>query len=350
MNSDLFLPAEWAAQDAVMLAWPHADTDWCDMLDEVVACYQQIARAILQAEPLVVVTPDVDRAKRDLAEIESATFHPVHYFLLPTNDTWARDFGPITVVRNGACVPLDFKFDAWGMKFAADKDNLVTSRLDLYELFQNSPTNHRDFVLEGGSIESDGNGTLMTTAGCLLSPNRNATYSKDEITAYLKCVFGVRQVLWIHHGEMPGDDTDGHIDTLARFAPGNVILYNGAVCPCGEISEAHSRQLLAMEEEIKQMVNADGKKYNLMQLPIPAPIYDDDGHQLPATYANFLITNHSVLVPIYDQPLADELALGIIKVAFPDYEVVGIDCRALIKQHGSLHCITMQFPKHTLHL
>ena len=152
MNSKLFLPAEWSPQDAVMLAWPHADTDWCDMLDEVVACYQQIARAILQAEPLVVVTPDVDGAKRDLEEIEKTAPHRVHYFFVPTNDTWARDFGAITVLRDGACVPLDFKFDAWGMKFAADKDNLVTSRLDGYGLFQNTPQNLRHFVLEGGSI------------------------------------------------------------------------------------------------------------------------------------------------------------------------------------------------------
>lgn len=350
MNSNLFLPAEWSPQDAVMLAWPHADTDWCDMLDEVVACYQQIACAILQAEPLVVVTPDVDGAKRDLEEIEKTAPHRVHYFCVPTNDTWARDFGAITVLRDGVCVPLDFKFDAWGMKFAADKDNLVTSRLDRYGLFQNTPQNLRHFVLEGGSIESDGNGTLMTTATCLLSPNRNATYTKDEITECLKSMFGVRQVLWVHHGEMPGDDTDSHIDTLARFAPGNVILYNGAVCPCGDISEAHSRQLHDMKEEINQMVNAHGEKYNLMQLPIPAPIYDEAGQPLPATYANFLITNRSVLVPTYGQPLADELALGIIRVAFPEHEVQGIDCRALIKQHGSLHCITMQFPKHTLHL
>ena len=350
MNSNLFLPAEWPPQDAVMLAWPHADTDWCDMLDEVVACYQQIARAILQAEPLVVVTPDVDGAKRDLEEIEKTAPHRVHYFCVPTNDTWTRDFGAITVLRDGACVPLDFKFDAWGMKFAADKDNLVTSRLDGYGLFQNTPQNLRHFVLEGGSIESDGNGTLMTTATCLLSPNRNATYTKDEITECLKSMFGVRQVLWVHHGEMPGDDTDSHIDTLARFAPGNVILYNGGVCPCGDISEAHSRQLLDMEEEINQMVNAHGEKYHLMQLPIPALIYDEAGQPLPATYANFLITNRSVLVPTYGQPLADELALGIIRVAFPEHEVQGIDCRALIKQHGSLHCITMQFPKHTLHL
>lgn len=205
-------------------------------------------------------------------------------------------------------------------------------------------------MLEGGSIESDGNGTLMTTSSCLLSPNRNAEMSKDEITAYLKQVFGVSNVLWIHNGEMAGDDTDGHIDTLARFAPNDVILYNGAVCPDGEIPPAFAEQLNAMEAEIKDFVNASGRKYHLIQLPVPAPIYDEDGNQLPATYANFLIINKRVLVPIYNQPLADDLALRIIEVAFPEHEVVGIVCNALIKQHGSLHCVTMQFPKNTLNL
>lgn len=350
MNLNTFLPAEWAEQDAVLLAWPHADTDWCDMLDEVVECYKHIAEAILATEPLIVVTPEVERAKADLRNIESASPNPVYYYRVPTNDTWARDFGAITVVKDGECVPLDFKFDAWGMKFAADKDNLITSRLDLYELFKRTPINHRGFVLEGGSIESDGNGTLMTTSSCLLSPNRNAEMSKDEITAYLKQVFGVSNVLWINNGEMAGDDTDGHIDTLARFAPNDVILYNGAVCPDGEIPPAFAEQLNAMEAEIKDFVNASGRKYHLIQLPVPAPIYDEDGHQLPATYENFLIINKRVLVPIYNQPLADDLALRIIEVAFPEHEVVGIDCNALIKQHGSLHCVTMQFPKNTLNL
>ena len=174
--------------------------------------------------------------------------------------------------------------------------------------------------------------------------------SKDEITAYLKQVFGVSNVLWINNGEMPGDDTDGHVDTLVRFAPNDVILYNGAVCPDGEIPPAFAEQLNAMEGEIKEFVNASGRKYHLIQLPVPAPIYDEDGNQLPATYANFLITNKRVLVPIYNQPLADDLALRIIEVAFPEHEVVGIDCNALIKQHGSLHCVTMQFPKNTLNL
>ncbi len=350
MNNNIYFPPEWAEQDAVLLAWPHAATDWHDMLEEVVECYKHIAEAILVTEPLIVVTPNVEQAKADLHDIERCASDKIHYYPIPTNDTWARDFGPITVIEDGVCVPLDFKFNAWGMKFAADKDNLVTSRLDLCELFLVPPINHRGFVLEGGSVESDGNGTLMTTSRCLLSQNRNAEMGKDEITCYLKNVFGVKNVLWINHGEMPGDDTDAHIDTLARFAPNDVILYNGAACPGGELPISLVRNLEAMETEIKEFVNVDGHKYHLMQLPVPAPIYDEDGELLPATYANFLVVNQRVLVPTYNQPLNDDLALKIIQVAFPEQEVVGIDCNALIKQHGSLHCVTMQFPKNTLKL
>lgn len=350
MQSETYLPSEWAEQDAILLAWPHASTDWSEQLDEVVACYQKIAAAILMSEPLVVITPDIEQAQHDLYEIETKSNHAVVYYGIPTNDTWARDFGPITVIKNGQCVPLDFKFDAWGMKFAADKDNLVTSQLDLCELFRCAPENHRGFVLEGGSIECDGNGTLMTTTSCLLSPNRNAEMGKNDITAYLKAVFGVSNVLWVSHGEMTGDDTDGHIDTIARFAPNDVILYNGPVCPEGELAPDFASQLKAMEDEIKTFTNVQGKGYHLMQLPVPAPIFDDEGDQLPATYANFLITNKSVLVPVYGQPLTDDLALKIIDVAFPNHNVVGIDCNPLIKQHGSLHCVTMQLPKNTVKL
>lgn len=350
MNSNTYLPAEWAKQDAVLLAWPHHETDWHYMLEDAIGCYKQIAEAILQTEALIVVTPQVDMAKADLYEIEYKAANKIHYYPIPTNDTWARDFGPITVVHEGECVPLDFKFDAWGMKFAADKDNLVTSRLDLCELFITSPVNHRGFVLEGGSIDCDGKGTLMTTSKCLLSQNRNAQMNKEDITHYLKCVFGVSNVLWVNHGEMPGDDTDSHIDTLARFAPNDVILYNGPVCPDGDVPDSIARPLLAMEAELKEFKNAEGHNYHLIQLPIPAPIYDESGALLPATYANFLVVNKRVLVPIYNQPLTDDLALKIIQISFPEHEIVGIDCNALIKQHGSLHCVTMQFPKNTLKL
>jgi agmatine deiminase len=338
-----YLPPEWEIQDGVLLSWPHKETDWADMLPEVSDCYKSIARAITEDEDLIIVAPDIDTVKSSLSGINSPR---IHYYKLPTNDTWARDFGPITVMRDGQPVLLDFKFNAWGLKFAADKDNLINSRLDLYEAFKCKLENHLDMVLEGGSIESDGNGTLMTTTHCLLSPNRNGAWSKEEIDAKLKEVLGVTKILWLENGLIEGDDTDGHIDTLARFTPGNTIMYTGC-------NEAPSRQYYAlnkMEEELKTFTNADGKHYNLIKLPLPDPIQDKDGNLLPATYANFLIMNNQVLVPIYNQPEKDELALAIIKIAFPDKKIKGIDCNPLIKQHGSLHCATMQFPQNVLAL
>ena len=344
-NQTSFLVPEWSLQDAVMLAWPHSQTDWNYMLEEVTECYKNIAKAILLTEDIVVVTPDVEKAKHDLKSIGEVT-HRINYYDIETNDTWIRDFGPITIARCGKLIPIDFKFDAWGMKFAADKDNLVTSNLK--QIFANEPVNCRGFVLEGGSIETDGDGVLMTTSSCLLSPNRNAQLNKDEIEVYLKKVFNVSKILWLNHGEMSGDDTDGHIDTLARFTPFGAILYNGIKYNSANMSVELKASLELMEAELRSFTNRDGQAYKLIQLPVPDPIYDENGLQLPATYANYLVINEQVLVPIYNQPRFDSLALEIISQAFPEHTVTGIDCNALIKQHGSLHCVTMQIPSNTL--
>lgn len=341
---DIKFPAEWEPQQAVMLAWPHDHTDWDYILDETIACYQKIASLILRQEDLIVVTPFPELAQRDLAHVEAC--HAIHYFKVPTNDTWARDFGAITVYHDQEPVPIDFKFNAWGLKFPAFKDNLITQELSSCGLFRNKPVNCQGFVLEGGSVESDGYGTLMTTSQCLLSPNRNGHLTQVEIEAFLCGTLGVKKVLWLHHGEMPGDDTDAHIDTMARFAPGNVILYNGNSSTPGHVNPS----LEMMRDQLRQFTNADGGRYHLMELPVPHPITDENGCQLPATYANFLIMNRQVLVPVYNQPDLDERAIKIIQRAFPAHEVCGVDCTSLIKQHGSLHCITMQFPSNTLNL
>ena len=311
--------AEWDAQDAILIAWPHAGTDWAYMLDEVTACYIEMARAILQDdERLVIVAPDVE---------------------LPTNDTWVRDYGPITVWRDGGTVLTDFTYNAWGMKFAADCDNLVTSRLNERGLFKMPVINCRDLVLEGGSIETDGNGAVMTTTCCLTAANRNDALTREQLEKVLLERLGCVKMLWLNHGELLGDDTDGHIDTLARFAPGGIILYTG----CDDPSDEHFEPLMKMEQELKQFTDADGNHYHLIKLPLPDPIYDEIS-RLPATYANFLVMNHQVLVPLYGQPENDVKACSLIGEAFPGRKIVGIDCRALICQHGSLHCATMQLP------
>ena len=340
LSSKVEFPAEWSEQSAVLIAMPHADTDWAYMLEEVQQCFRDIAAAIASREHLVVVAPDVSKARAILGGGDN-----IRYYQMPTNDTWARDFGGITVVRDGKPVVLDFKFNAWGLKFAANYDNLINRNLYEQGAFCVAMENRLNFVLEGGSVESDGNGTLMTTSECLLSPNRNGQMTQSEIESYLKSAFGVENVLWLDYGYLEGDDTDSHIDTLARFAPGNQILY----VRCDDKDDAHYEALSKMERQLRGFRNANCEPYKLVALPMPKAIYDEDNLRLPATYANFLIANGQVLVPIYNDD-ADERALDIIRGAFPGYDVVGIDCRALIRQHGSLHCVTMQFPKNVINL
>ena len=326
--------AEWDQQDGILIAWPHAGTDWAYMLEEVTACYVQMARAILDDdEQLVIVAPDAQEVKDALGQ--SVDNHRVTIIELPTNDTWVRDYGPITVYHDGELKLADFTYNAWGMKFAADCDNLVTSRLDAQGMFRLPVLNCRDLVLEGGSIETDGNGTVMTTTCCLTAPNRNDALTRAQLEEQLLHRLGCLKMLWLDHGELMGDDTDGHIDTLARFAPGGIILYTS----CDDPADEHFESLMKMEEQLKQFTDVDGNHYHLIKLPLP------EISRLPATYANFLVTNHQVLVPIYGQPENDIKACELIGQAFPGRKVVAIDCRALICQHGSLHCATMQLPK-----
>ena len=337
----LRLPAEWEPQDAVLLAWPHELTDWEYMLDEVRACYVNIAKAIVKHARLIVVAPDCSDAKATLSNIADGE---VEFIEIDTNDTWARDFGAIlTVDRNGETIVNDFKFNGWGLKFAANLDNLVTRKMWEKGVWPGRYNNCLGFVLEGGSIESDGQGTLLTTSECLMSPNRNGDLSKEEIEQRLRETLGAERVMWLDHGALAGDDTDSHIDTLARLAPEDTILYVG----CDDQEDMHYEELKKMEEQVLALRRENGMPYNCIALPLPDAIYDEDGERLPSTYANFLILNDAVLVPIYGQKRKDELALQMMKIVFPNHEIVGIDCNALIKQHGSLHCVTMQF--HSIH-
>lgn len=334
----IVLPAEWELQSGVQLTWPHAATDWAYMLDEVEACFVDIAREVAARQLLLVVTPEPERVRSRMAdEVNMAN---VRWVVCPTNDTWARDHGGITVLEDGNAVVCDFAFNGWGLKFPACYDNLVTSRCYESGVFHAAYRNRLNFVIEGGSIESDGRGTLLTTSECLLSPNRNGEWSRDCIAAYLKEVFGLQRILWLDAGYLAGDDTDSHIDTLARFAPGNTILY----VRCSDDSDEHFAALHAMEMQLSSFRTAEGAPYRLLPLPMAPAVYDESGGRLPATYANFLVLNGAVLYPTYGVPRTDGEAAAVIASAFEGYEVVGVDCRALIRQHGSLHCVTMQYP------
>jgi agmatine deiminase len=195
-------------------------------------------------------------------------------------------------------------------------------------------------IMEGGSIESDGLGTILTTSKCLLSPNRNPQLDKSEIEQAMASLLGARRVLWLNHGWLAGDDTDSHIDTLARICPENTIVYQACDNPLDE----HFHELKLMEEELKTFRAPDGSSYRLIALPWPKARFDDQAHRLPATYANFLVINGAVLAPTYGDREIDDKALACIGQVFPGREVIGINCLPLIEQHGSLHCVTMHLP------
>lgn len=338
---ETFLPPEWFPQSGVQLTWPHAGTDWRDMLPEVTACYISMAYEIASREPLLIVTPEREATAALLQEkLPAKAFAQIRWAECPTDDTWARDHGFITLCGGEHPLLLDFCFNGWGRKFAAEKDNLINRTLSDKGLLDGVYTDCLDFVLEGGSIESDGHGTLMTTSACLLAPNRNDGLERQDIEERLKRLLHVRQVLWLDHGGLEGDDTDGHIDTLARFCPDQTIAY----VKCTDRNDSHYEELARMEEQLTMFRNLQDEPYRLIPLPMPQLIFDEEGQRLPATYANFLVVNGAVLMPTYNQPTNDGMARKALQKAFPQHEIVTIDCRPLIRQHGSLHCCTMQFP------
>ena len=336
-------PAEWEPQWGVQLTWPHAATDWAPMLDEICATYKEIAREIARREHLLIIVPEGESLS-DLTPHLSAraedTCHQLRVRNFKSNDTWARDHGFITLTDDHSHRRLlDFRFNGWGEKFPAELDNALNRRLYDNGAIEGEYVDCLDFVLEGGSVESDGKGSVFTTTGCLLAPHRNQPMTKEQIEERLKRELHAERILWIDHGNLTGDDTDGHIDTLVRVCPNDTLIYVG----CDDTEDEQYEELRLMEAQLRTFRTIDGKPYHLMKLPMPRPIYED-GDRLPATYANFLVINGAVLCPTYAQPDLDAEALHIIGEAFPDREIVGIDCRSIIKQHGSLHCCTMQFP------
>ena len=336
----LYMPAEWHRLQMVQLTWPHEGTDWNYMLGEVEKCYTELAKAISLRLQLLVVAPDVKKVKETL-EKGGANMNNVILFECDTNDTWARDHAFITILGDSVPHYVDFCFNGWGRKFKADLDNAINGKLYDAGIVKGEYEDCTSFVLEGGSIESDGKGTILTTSQCLLAPHRNQPMDKEEIEKCLKKMLHAERVLWLNHGNLIGDDTDGHVDTVARLAPNDTIVY----MQCSDKNDAQYADLKAMEEEIAELRTAEGKPYRMIPLPSPAPIHDEDGERLPATYANFLIMNNCILYPTYAQEENDRKAAVALGKAFPGHEIVGIDCRALIKQHGSLHCVTMQYPR-----
>ena len=337
-----FLP-EWVETDAILLALPHSLTDWNYILQEAIDQYKRLVEAIAkEGLHVMLLCPDSAAAEKIFQPslLKNITFVEMEY-----NDTWTRDYGPITIKKHGDLRILDFGFNGWGLKFAADKDNQVNRRLNEKCVFTKGLyRNETSFILEGGSIDTDGTGTILTTTRCLCSPNRNGYLSKSEADKELRRRLGAEHVLFLDYGALIGDDTDSHIDTLARMAPDNIILFTG----CRDLDDPQFEELLKMRAQLSMFRNAEGEPYNLVELPMPSAIYDEDGERLPATYANYLVTDKIIFMPTYGDKEKDELAMQTVRIAFPLHKVVGIDCRTLIKQHGSLHCATMQLPVGTL--
>ena len=325
------LPAEFEAQSFVQIIFPHEGTDWAPYLEEARRNFAAIAKAIARFEPCLVVCDDIAKVKAYFDDTDN-----LHFIACAADDTWARDCSGITVYDSGKARILDFTFTGWGGKFDASDDNAMTRTLAPH---YGAELETIDMILEGGGIESNGKGLLLTTSECLLNTNRNAAMSRSDVEAALTRHFGIEKTLWLEHGYLSGDDTDSHIDTLARFIAEDTIIY----VKCDDEADEHYEALQAMESELEALRDADGKPFRLIALPMCDPLRYN-GERLPATYANFLIVNGAVLVPVYGGS-RDGDAVAVFEASFPDREIVPIDCSVLVRQHGSLHCVTMQFPE-----
>jgi agmatine deiminase len=327
------MPAEWEKQRAVLISFPHEETDWAeDDLEAALSPFIRIAQAITYKEAVYIICKDKEKISSMFCSTRNMTFIEI-----PTNDTWIRDYGYISIKEEGETKLLDFTFDGWGGKFEASLDNSVNQHLHQKGYMGVTPLEKIDFVLEGGSIESDGEGTILTTSECLCNPNRNGGLDKKKIEEKLNAYLGADRVLWLDHGYLAGDDTDSHIDTLARFVNKETIVY----VKSDKKEDVHYEALQKMEEQLQSFTTKEGKPYKLIPLPMCEAKYNKEGNRLPATYANFLITNDALLYPTYSDK-NDKKAGEIFKEIFSDKEIIPINCLKLIEQGGSLHCSTMQ--------
>ena len=334
-------PAEWEKQSAVLIAWPHKTGDFSNRLESVEQSYSVIADTITQYQKLIIVCRD-DSHQQHIQTLISNHDH-IDFIHATVNDIWVRDTVFLSVEQDGVISHLNFLFNGWGEKYQHQNDNALNHKLLNAKPFKGKAYKDIDFILEGGSVESDGIYTILTTKQCLLNPNRNKGLTQQEIEQQLLQHLGAKRVFWLDQENLSGDDTDAHIDTLARFCSANTIAYTS----CDDVDDLHYTSLKYMERQLQDLRTQAGDPYHLVPLPLPKPIYDEEGQQLPANYANFLIINHAVMVPNYGDPM-DEVALKRLVDCFPQHEIIAIPCRPLVHQYGSLHCMTMQFPEGVL--
>ncbi|MEA3228292.1 MAG: agmatine deiminase family protein [Campylobacterota bacterium] len=320
--------AEFEEQNFTQIIFPHKESDWSEYLEEAEDNFIVIINAIIKYQKCFIICDDIARVKEKFSDNNNLFF--IEY---QTDDTWARDSSALSILNaKEERVLLDFSFTGWGGKFEAKKDNAMSQVIQHH---YNSKMQQVDFILEGGCVESNGAELLLTTSKCMLNKNRNKDFSKEQITQKLKNEFGATDILYLNHGYLAGDDTDSHIDTLARFIDPKTIVY----VALKDKEDEHYKELKLMESELKLFAKEYALK--LIALPMTKAIYFQE-ERLPATYANFLFLNGAVLVPVYGVE-EDTEALAIFNSLFKDREVIPIDCQTLIKQHGSLHCVTMNF-------
>lgn len=334
-------PAEWEPQSAVIIAWPHHSGDFRN-LPSVEDSYHFVATTISRFQPLVIICKDEEHQQHIQAQLNQ-NLTKIYFVKADYNDIWLRDTVFLSMEwleHSKASVQLlNFRFNGWGNKYPHAADDALNLSLFADPLFKGHPTATLSLVLEGGSIESDGLGTLLMTKNCLLNPNRNPHLSEEAIAGQLQNYLGAKRILWVEQSNLAGDDTDAHIDTLARFCDANTIAYTS----CDDVDDPHYQSLKAMEAQLQAFKTEGGDAYRLVALPLPKPIYDEEGLRLPANYSNFLIINGAVLVPVYEDA-ADKLALERLATVFPDHEIIATPCRSLVHQYGSLHCASMQVP------
>lgn len=321
---DYRLPAEWERQSALLLAWPFAGGDWAPVLEAVQAEYAAFIDTVLRYQPVVLlIQPGTGDAHRKLGDKSGLEYVEVRY-----NDTWCRDFGPVTMVNAGQRLALDFYFNGWGGRHDARLDNRVNSHLAQHALFSKFDFRQSLFELEGGAIECDGTGTVLINRHCMRArhPHLEATEVDHELKAWLNA----SRLLEIDMPPMPGDDTDGHIDTLARFTDPETIVFQTLA------DDAGTR---ALNGQLELLKTARGRSYRLIALPRAADL--DPG--LAASYVNFVLLNDAVLVPAFGSR-ADDDAREVLSTLFPDHDVKSIDARTLVSQGGGPHCASMQIP------
>ncbi|MFT5526711.1 MAG: agmatine deiminase [Pirellulaceae bacterium] len=341
-------PAEWETHKATWLSWPHNRDTWPKKFEPMVPQYVEMVRALATSEPVHILAGGESarrEAEEQLASIDIVAARNITFHDIPTNDAWIRDHGPVFLQATGDAEAglIDWLYNSWGGKYPPyDLDNAVPRKLaDLLSMKRFNP----GFVLEGGAIEGNGNGTIMSTKSSLLDRRRNPTMDESIVARYLQNYLGMQQLIWLPGTELAGDDTDGHIDQLARFVNQNTIVY----ASCHDSSDENYASLYANQQALSEAVDPNGNSWQIIPLPIPAPMYYE-GSRLPASYCNFYIANSIVLVPAFDDP-HDEIARTTLQQCFPDRDVVLANARDIVWGLGAFHCLTQQqcMPHQTPH-